>query len=238
MAELILDGVIAQESWWDDDVTPKLFKDELDAVNGDVVVRINSPGGDCIAASQIYTMLVEHEGKVTVKVDGIAASAASVIAMAGDNVVMSPTSMMMIHNPMTMAIGDHNDMEHAIKELDTVKKTIIKAYVLKTGLDEDEISELMEDETWMDVDTAIEYGFADEMLAKDAKENKVSNKINFSQRKSNLKLVALAQKKYEVQNNKENNSSVDKADEEEPINELVDATPYIKAHKSIGNIIN
>ena len=100
---LHLNGTIAEESWFDDDVTPQLFKEELMSGSGDITVWINSPGGDCVAAAQIYNMLMDYPGNVTVKIDGIAASAASVIAMAGTTVLMSPVSMMMIHNPMTIA---------------------------------------------------------------------------------------------------------------------------------------
>ena len=96
---LFLNGTIAEESWFDDDVTPALFKDELNAGTGDITLWINSPGGDCVAAAQIFNMLSEYPGKVTVKIDGLAASAASVIAMAGTEIWMSPVSMMMIHNP-------------------------------------------------------------------------------------------------------------------------------------------
>ena len=96
---LELYGTIAEESWFDDDVTPQMFRDELFSGEGDVVIWLNSPGGDCIAASQIYSMLMDYKGNVTVKVDGLAASAASVIAMAGTKVLMAPTAMMMIHNP-------------------------------------------------------------------------------------------------------------------------------------------
>lgn len=103
---LYLNGAIAEESWFDDDVTPRAFKAELEAGQGDIVVWLNSPGGDCIAASQIYSMLMNYKGSVTVKIDGIAASAASVIAMAGSKVLMAPTALMMIHNPLTVAIGD------------------------------------------------------------------------------------------------------------------------------------
>ena len=99
---LFLNGTIAEESWFDDDVTPQLFKDELMSGSGDITVWINSPGGDCVAAAQIYNMLMDYKGNVTVKIDGIAASAASVIAMAGTKVLMSPVSMLMIHNPMTV----------------------------------------------------------------------------------------------------------------------------------------
>ena len=108
---LHLNGTIAEESWFDDDVTPQLFKDELFAGDGDITVWINSPGGDCVAAAQIYNMLMDYKGNVTIKIDGIAASAASVIAMAGTKVLMSPVSMLMIHNPMTVAMGDAGEME-------------------------------------------------------------------------------------------------------------------------------
>lgn len=120
---LELYGTIASESWFDDDITPKMFKDELFADTGPVTIWINSPGGDCIAASQIYSMLIDYPGTVTVKIDGIAASAASVIAMAGTEVLMAPTALMMIHNPATIAFGDHNDMKAAIKMLDEVKQS-------------------------------------------------------------------------------------------------------------------
>ena len=106
---LYLDGVIAEESWFDDDVTPKAFKAELYGGEGDIVIWLNSPGGDCIAASQIYAMLMDYRGDVTVKIDGIAASAASVIAMAGTKVLMAPTALMMVHNPLTVAIGDSGE---------------------------------------------------------------------------------------------------------------------------------
>ena len=161
---LHLSGTIAEESWFDDDVTPKAFESELKAEDGDVVVWINSPGGDCFAASQIYNMLKEYSGKVTVKIDGIAASAASVIAMAGDSVYVSPVSMVMIHNPLTAAFGNAEDMQKAIEMLDSVKDSIINAYELKTGLSRSKISHLMDNETWMDAYKAVELGFADEVL--------------------------------------------------------------------------
>lgn len=141
---LRLEGVIAPETWLDDDVTPAIFKEELYAGNGPVTVWINSVGGDCVAAAQIYNMLMEYPAPVTVKIDGIAASAASVIAMAGTTVLMSPVSTMMIHNPATVAIGDHTDMEKAIEMLDAVKDSIINAYEIKTGLTRKEISRMMD----------------------------------------------------------------------------------------------
>ena len=164
---LELYGTIAEESWFDDDITPRMFKDELNAGSGDVTVWINSPGGDCIAASQIYTMLMDYKGNVTVKIDGIAASAASVIAMAGTKVLMAPTALMMIHNPMTGAFGDHEDMLKAIEMLNEVKESIINAYEIRTNLSRAKLSHLMSSETWMNAKKAIELGFADEILTDD-----------------------------------------------------------------------
>ena len=131
---LYFDGYIAQDSWFDDDITPRKFKDELNSGDGDIAVWLNSPGGDVFAASQIYTMLKEYKGKVTVKIDGLAASAASVIAMAGDEIVMSPVAMMMIHNPATVIFGEAADLQSGIKMLSEVKESIINAYEQRTGL--------------------------------------------------------------------------------------------------------
>lgn len=161
---LFLNGTIAEDSWFDDDVTPKLFKDELLSGSGDITVWINSPGGDCVAAAQIYNMLMDYKSNVTVKIDGIAASAASVIAMAGTKVLVSPVSMLMIHNPATVAFGDSAEMQKAIAMLDEVKESIINAYEIKTGMSRAKLSHLMDAETWMDAHTAVDMGFADEIL--------------------------------------------------------------------------
>ncbi|HAT1138440.1 TPA: Clp protease ClpP, partial [Corynebacterium striatum] len=131
---LRINGVIAEESWFDDDITPALFASELAAGSGDVTVWINSPGGDVVAAAQIYNMLIDYPGHVRVHIDGIAASAASVIAMAGEVVAMSPVSMLMIHNPATLAVGDADELGRAIDMLAAVKESIINAYELKTGM--------------------------------------------------------------------------------------------------------
>ena len=161
---LFLNGTIAEESWFDDDVTPQLFKNELMSGSGNITVWINSPGGDCVAAAQIYKMLMDYKGDVTVKIDGIAASAASVIAMAGTKVLVSPVSMLMIHNPMTAAFGNSEEMQKAIEMLGSVKDSIINAYEIKTGLSRAKLSHLMDAETWMDANKAVELGFADEIM--------------------------------------------------------------------------
>ena len=145
-------------------MTPALFRDELAKVSGNLTVWLNSPGGDVFAASQIYSMLKNHKGKVTVKIDGIAASAASVVAMAGDETLIAPTALMMIHDPSTCAMGNKSDMEKAIILLDEVKESIINAYETKSHLSRSKIAKLMSDETWLNAKKAHEMGFVDGIL--------------------------------------------------------------------------
>ncbi len=171
--ELLFEGPISSETWWGDEITPAMFRDELAKVSGNLTVWINSPGGDCISASQIYTMLRNHKSKVTVKIDGIAASAASVVAMAGDETLISPTGYLMIHNPMTLASGNKSDMEKAIALLEEIKEGIINAYVRKTGLSRNKISKLMDDETWLNAEKALQLGFVDGILFDDKKKTSV-----------------------------------------------------------------
>lgn len=171
---LRIDGAIAEESWLDDDVTPKIFRDELYSANGSVEIWLNSAGGDVFAAAQIYNMLMDYKGDVTVKIDGLAASAASVIAMAGSKVLMSPVSQIMIHNPATIAIGDSEEMSKAISMLSEIKESIINAYELKTGLSRAKISHMMDAESWMNAHKAVELGFADDILFTDDENKKKS----------------------------------------------------------------
>lgn len=161
---LMLSGTIAEESWFGDEVTPAIFRDELMKCDGDITVWINSPGGDVFAAAQIYNMLMDYQGSVTVRIDGIAASAASMIAMAGSTVEMSPVGMFMIHNPSTIAIGDTQEMQAAIEMLSEVKEAILNAYEIKTSLPRQQLSDLMDAESWMNAKKAMELGFADRIL--------------------------------------------------------------------------
>lgn len=161
---LRLEGPIDEGSFWGDEITPQMFRDELNAGEGDVTVWINSPGGNVFAAAEIYTMLKDYKGSITVKIDAIAASAASVVAMAGDTVQMSPVAMLMIHDPSTVAMGNTKDMEKAIEVLNEVKESIINAYASKSGLSHARIANLMSNETWMNAKKAVELGFADEIL--------------------------------------------------------------------------
>ena len=173
---LRLEGPIDEESFWGNEITPQDFRSELEAEEGDITVWINSPGGNVFAAAEIYTMLKEYAGTVTVRIASIAASAASVVAVAGDQVQMSPTAILMIHDPMTFAMGNTKDMERAITTLNEVKESIINAFMAKTGMRHNKIAELMSNETWMNAKKAVEYGFADVVLYEDEKKADVSSK--------------------------------------------------------------
>lgn len=183
---LTINGTIAENSWVDDEVTPQVFQDELNQGNGPIDIWLNSPGGDCVAASRIYTMLMNYPNDVNVKVGGIAASAASVIAMAGTKVSMAPTAMIMIHNPLTIVGGQKEDLDQAAQMLAETKESIINAYELKTNLPREKISNMMDDETWMNVNKAIELGFADAMLG----DNKnVTDCYSYSDKQTDLVLL-------------------------------------------------
>ena len=172
---LRLEGPIDEESFWGDEVTPKAFREELESEGGDITVWINSPGGNVFAAAEIYTMLKEYVGAVTVKIASLAASAASVVAVAGDRVQMSPTAILMVHDPMTFAMGNAKDMERAITTLNEVKECIVNAYMAKTGLRHNKVAELMSNETWMNAKKAVEFGFADEILYENTKTAEVES---------------------------------------------------------------
>lgn len=175
---LRLEGPIDEESFWGDEITPQMFRDELNAGEGDVTVWINSPGGNVFAAAEIYTMLKDYKGSITVKIDAIAASAASVVAMAGDTVQMSLVAMLMIHDPSTVAMGNTKDMEKAIEVLNEVKESIINAYASKSGLSHARIANLMSNETWMNAKKAVELGFADEILFSKKEDEPDSDPVN------------------------------------------------------------
>lgn len=180
---LTINGTIAEDSWVDDEVTPQVFQDELSQGKGPIDLWLNSPGGDCVAASRIYTMLMNYPDDVNVKIDGIAASAASVIAMTGTKVSMAPTAMIMIHNPLTIVGGQKEDLDQAAQMLAETKESIINAYELKTNLPREKISAMMDDETWMNVNKAIELGFADDMLG----QNKdITDCYSYSDKQSDL----------------------------------------------------
>lgn len=165
-AELQLYGPVSEYSWWGDEVTPKAFREELNALGDvdEIVVRLNSAGGDVFAGLHIYQLLKEHKAKVTVRVEGLAASIASIIACAGDTIIMPKGSMMMIHNPWTSVWGaEANDLRHTADVLDKIRDALVEVYAEKTGMEADEIKALMDAETWLTASDAVEKGFATEL---------------------------------------------------------------------------
>lgn len=173
--ELLLYGPISsRESWWEDRVTPQQFNRELAALGDDVpeiVVRINSGGGDVFAANAIFTRLKDHPAKITVKIDGWAASAATIIAMAGDSIKIARNGVFMIHDP-AMTVWDTfraEDFEKMAEELKVIKQSIVNTYAMKTGKATEDIEQLMSNETWWTGDTAVENGFCDELMFEDSK---------------------------------------------------------------------
>lgn len=165
VGELLLYGEISDVTWWGDEVTPKQFADDLKKL-GDVKeirVYINSPGGDVFAGQAIYSMLNRHPARVTVYVDGLAASAASLVAMAGDRIVMPKNAMMMVHNPWTFVAGNADTLRQVADDLDKVREAMIPVYEARTGLERARVIELLDAETWMTAEEAVELGFADEI---------------------------------------------------------------------------
>lgn len=163
-----------------DAVYPGKVSTLLDGAD-EVEVNINSNGGDVFAASEIYTLLSQHSGRVTVNIQGLAASAASVIAMAGDVVHISPTAQIMIHKAWTIADGNADDMAHTSEFLDGIDDSIMNAYVAKTGLDKSELSNMMAKETWLTASQAVDYGFADDVMDFGRSKEPVLNSIGYPQ---------------------------------------------------------
>lgn len=174
-------GPISEFSWWGDEVTPKMFKDQLyvNGKNGPVTVRLNSPGGDLIAASVISATMRDYPGKVTVKVDGMAASAAVMVALAGDRIMIQASAYMMIHDPMVGIMGYFGveELKSLIDELKVIKNGIVEGYMAKTKIEAEKLSKLMNDETWMTASEAVAYGFADEVITA---ASKAANKVNYA----------------------------------------------------------
>lgn len=163
--ELLIEGIISGYEWWGDEFTPEMVRDELAKANGKPLrIIINSPGGEVFAGAAIYNALLQYSGSKSVRVDGVAASMASVIAMVGDDIQMSPGSTMMIHRPSVGAWGNIKDLNKAIDVLEALEETIIPIYEGRTGLSKDEIFTLLDEETWMSPEKAVELGFADSVV--------------------------------------------------------------------------
>lgn len=215
-AELLIYKEIANEDWWDEGLaTPKKFNDELKALGGkDLVVRINSCGGDVFAAQSIYNQLKRYAGRVTITIDGIAASAATIIACAGENVIMPSNTIYMIHNPMNLLIGfyNQNELEEVAKALKAVKQTIVNVYKMKCKdkITDEKLSEMMDEETFLTAQEAKDYGFVDEIDDENSvtgvlnKGNLVINSIAFNAKTFNNpdKILEIMHKENNMENKK------------------------------------
>lgn len=222
-SELILDGVIASESWYEDEVSPKTFREELSKHSGALTVRINSPGGDVFAGVAIYNYLREHDGEVTVKVDGLAASAASFIAMAGDKIVMLPGSMLMIHMPWSVAAGNAEEMSQVVDMLNKTGESMIPLYAARTGQSEEKIEEMLKAETWLTAKEAVDMGFADEAV--EARTASLSESINAALKHAGTVQNAVMQPVMSLKSRKVEATDVSDAPEEpaEPVVEEQEA---------------
>ena len=177
-AELILYGSIGSDEYWDD-ISDKAFKQDIENL-GDVeniTLHINSPGGSVFSAVAIANTLKNHRAKVTANIDGLAASAATIITSACDTVRMPKNALFMIHNPITFAYGNNQEMQKTVEMLDKVKNSIIETYLNKTKTDKETLSELMDNETWMNAEEAKEYGFIDEILDENVEKEVIENKL-------------------------------------------------------------
>ena len=177
-AELILYGSIGSDEYWDD-ISDKAFKQDIENL-GDVeniTLHINSPGGSVFSAVAIANTLKNHKAKITANIDGLAASAATIITSACDTVKMPKNALFMVHNPITFAYGNNQDMQKTLEMLNKVKNSIIETYLNKAKTDKETLSELMDNETWMSAEEAKEYGFVDEILNESVEKEVIENKL-------------------------------------------------------------
>lgn len=207
-SEILLYGPIAGESsWWRDEVTPKNFAADLESLGGrDVTVRINSGGGDVFAAHAIHNQLVAYKGRVTVVIDGLAASAATIIAVAGDRIIMPANALFMIHNP-AIGLSDYygaDELLKAAEALNTIKGSIVAAYRKRCKASAEELAAMMDAETWMGAAECLEKGFVDEIQGSVSPvlngSSLIVNSVNFDMKnfKNRDALKACLNKKLEV----------------------------------------
>ena len=246
-AELLLYGEISEYSWYGDEITPEVFNNDLKAIGAvdEIIVRINSGGGDVFAAVAIYTRLKEHKAKVTVKIDGWCASAATIIAMAGDTIEISVGGIFMIHDPMAGLIGYYNveELNKISKELETIKQSIVNCYMTVTEMSENEIKSLMTEEKWFTAEEAVETGFCTSVMFGEV-ETTVENaeKIIVNSVEINLEGYKTVPKGLlDYKNSLNNNTNVknDKEENEMTLEELKQKHPElvnaIKTEATTGN---
>lgn len=234
--ELMLYGDIADSTWLGDEVTPKDFKADLDSL-GDIQtlnIYINSSGGDVFSGQAIYSMLKRHPAQKNVYVDGLAASIASLIAMAGDKIIMPANSMLMIHNPWTVAMGNSNDFRKLADDMDKIRESMLSVYESKTGIKQEDIIPLLDAETWLTAQDALENGFCDEI--EEGKQVAASLKgdfLNVNGVDMNLKRFKNAPKLFFL-----SNASTDEDLHEDPVPEKKEEEISAKPEPIIENLNN
>lgn len=177
---LTLSGNIQKRYWRDDTVIDaKLLQDELDGITDDVVIKLNSPGGDVFQGVEMYNYLKDHPSNITVEVTGVAASAATFILAGADKVVMNVGTTVMIHEASTLGWGNKADMKKVVDRLETIDESILSIYVAKTGQSESQLTDWINSEKWFTADEAVKYGFADE-VKKEAKASENTDSIDFA----------------------------------------------------------
>jgi ATP-dependent protease ClpP protease subunit len=205
-AEIVIYGAIGQ-GFFEDAISAKQFSDELkklpDTIK-DLDVRINSPGGDVFDGIAIYNRLKQHKAKKKIYIDGLAASIASVIALAGDEIVMGEGALYMVHLPWSWAVGNRNDLENTINRLMDVEEQMVSIYTKKTKMSRSEIKAMLEKETWLDADQSIELGFVDSKMEETVPiAASVFDKAQWINKRPELKYSETAVAKKEIKNLKD-----------------------------------
>lgn len=204
---LTLSGTIADFAFFEDTISAKAVKNALDDVDKDIVIRLNSGGGDVFEGIEIYNYLKSLSNHVTIEVTSLAASAASLVAMAGDNIIIRTGANMMIHEASTMAFGNKSDIQKTLNALTAIDTSIVDIYQDRTGLDKDEIVNLIANETWLTADEAIKKGFADEKSSRKSVEKQEEGVENMD----NSKFVAMLKQQRQMISN-----MINEAEEDEP----------------------
>ncbi len=235
-AELIMYGSIGHDEDWDD-ISDKAFKQDIENLGDaeNITLHINSPGGSVFSAVAIANTLKNHKAKITANIDGLAASAATIITSACDTVKMPKNALFMVHNPITFAYGNNQDMQKTLEMLNKVKNSIIETYLNKAKTDKETLSELMDNETWMSAEEAKEYGFIDEILDENVEKEVIENKLIINNMAFDIsKFKNFSKAKDIVIDNKKNTKEV-KMTLEELKNQFPDLYDYVlNEGKKIG----
>ena len=220
MREIRLDGYIDEEVWFGDEFTPQMVRDALYGEKGDlqddVHITLNSYGGSVNAATKIHDEIQGYPGQVRMTISGTAASAATMVAMAADELNMTPGSMFMIHDPSMWAMGNVRDMEDAIRMLNAHKDAILNTYETRCKTSRETVAQMMADETWMDSKTALEYGFVDAVASKKEAQNSAGERV-YDKKEAEKRVRAWYERKHAAMQPKARDEPKEQAQEPEKV---------------------